>query len=259
MSMYDFIDLSPNKNGDKKFIASEALLIGGKAIEDSIDGYQTLTVSGRGPLGFSINADDVDGMDGKHFVDAFFPERVIKVVYRLNAASPTEMIEKQDKLAAILNAQQFDFTFRDQPDWHFIGTVSDTEDPEEGRLDAKGSFTITVSDPHKYSADKVLQGASVDFGSRSGQLTEVAFTPNADTGSLTLTNSLGYTLSLTNGAIKAGETLIIRPRDQTIALNGVSRLNWLTFTSDFENLPAAGVYTTDPAGTLKITYREVRT
>ena len=44
----DFVDTTPTKKGGV-FIPSEALMINGNTIEEQISGYQTLTVTGRGP------------------------------------------------------------------------------------------------------------------------------------------------------------------------------------------------------------------
>lgn len=258
--MYDFRDLGPATSSTEKalFIPSEALLIDGKTIEEQIDGYRTLTVTGRGPLAYAINSENVDGSDGKHYIDAYLADRPLGVTYLLSADTAAEMIEKQDQLTAILAGKQVDCSFHDQPDWHFTVTLSGTTDPEEGKLDAKGSFVLTASDPHKYSTSQSLSGASIDFGSKTGQLISIEYTPTATATDITITSSKGYAIKLVNGTVNAGDTIVLKPQDQTVTLSGVNKAAWLTYDTDFENVPATGKLTVSPAGTLKATFKEVR-
>lgn len=256
--MYKFHDLGPTNESPEPFISSEALLIGNKTIEEQVEGYQTQSVTGRGPLGYLLNAQAVDGSDGKHLIDASLPDRQITIAYRLQAKDAADMIEKQDRLAAILAVKQADCSFKDQPDWHFTATLSGADDPEAGRLDAKGSFTFTASDPHKYGATQTLSGAGIDFGGKSGQLVSIEYTPTATATTITIKSSEGYAITLSGATVNAGETIILNPLEQTVTLNGVSKAQWLTYDSDFENVPAAGKLTADPAGTMKVTWKEVR-
>lgn len=257
--MYDFHDLGPVTTGDETlFIPSEALMISGKTIEEQIDGYQTLTVTGRGPLAYAINSEDVDGSDGKHYIDAYLADRPLGITYRLVADTAADMMDKLDKLSTILANKQADCSFKDQPDWHFTVTLSGTTDPEEGKLDAKGSFILTASDPHKYSASQSLSGATIDFGSKTGQLISIEYTPTATATDITIASSKGYAIKLVNVTVNAGDTIILKPQDQTVTLNGVNKAMWLTYDTDFENVPAAGKLTVSPAGTLKVTFKEVR-
>lgn len=257
--MYDFRDLLPaTGTDDTAWQSAEAILINGKLVESLVPGYQTLTVTGRGPLGYKINAEAVDGADGARYLDAFLDDRAITVAYRLHAKTAQDFIEALDKLAAVLATKQAKVSFADQPDWYFTATLSATSDPDEGRLDAKGSFTITASDPHKYSADHTLSGASIDFGSAVGVLTAIEYTPAATATAITITSSKGYAIKLVGGTVKAGDTLVLKPPEQTVTLNGVNKAMWLTYDTDFENVPAAGKLTVKPAGNLKVTYRERR-
>lgn len=257
--MYDFHDLGPVTTGDETlFIPSEALMISGKTIEEQIDGYQTLSVTGRGPLAYAINSEDVDGSDGKHYIDAYLADRPLGITYRLVAGTAADMMNKLDKLSTILSNKQADCSFKDQPDWHFTVTLSGTTDPEEGKLDAKGSFVLTASDPHKYSATQSLSGTSIDFGSKDGQLISIEYTPTATATNITIISSEGYAIKLVGGTVAAGDTIKLNPQEQTVTLNGVNKAAWLTYDTDFENVPAGGKLTVSPAGTLKATFKEVR-
>ena len=59
--MYEFVDT--NKAGSKSSLPSEALQIDGTYIENLIDGYRTLYVTGRELLGSEISEREIDLMD----------------------------------------------------------------------------------------------------------------------------------------------------------------------------------------------------
>lgn len=258
--MYNFRDILPTDEVNEKNISSEALLINDKTIESQIPQYQTLTVTGRGPLAYEINSESLDGMDGKRYVDSSFPERNIAVAYLLTTSSATEMIEAQDKLAAILMDKQFRFSFMDQKDWYFTGTVSDVSDPEEGKLQAKGSFTITASDPRKYSTEQSITSTDGTYqftDDLAKKITSIDYTATADVTRLVLSNDSGQHLEI-DGTVKSGDTIHLEPSTQSITLNGVTKASWLAFDSDFENYLASGSGTVDPVGKLIIRYKNIR-
>lgn len=258
IKIYKFKDSVPDTSIDSD-ISSEALLIGQNPIENTISGYRTLTVTGRGALGYKLTAQSLDGMDGERYVDSNLPIRPIVVTYQLTTSNAAEMIEMQDKLAAILAAKEFEFSFNDQQDWYYIGTVTATSDIPAGKLSGTGSFTITASDPKKYSTEKTITSSDGSFSFPSGNylITELAFTPSASTSSFKITNNSGQRLSVL-GTVNASDTIHILPRTQSITLNGVSKLSWLAFDSDFENFKATGSGSTVPTGKLTIKYKEMR-
>ena len=149
----EFVDTTPTQKGGV-FIPSEALMINGNTIEEQISGYQTLTVTGRGPLPKKITAETPDGRDGQQFIEAYYTTRSIVVAYQIIADTAEDLIAKYSQLATILGNNEFTFNFKDDPDWYYTGTVTATSDLPVGVLAGNGSFTITCSDPHSYSTTK---------------------------------------------------------------------------------------------------------
>ena len=60
--MYDFVDTG--EIGSENSLPSEALQIDGEYIENLIDGYRTLYVTGRELLGSEISEREIDLVDG---------------------------------------------------------------------------------------------------------------------------------------------------------------------------------------------------
>ena len=50
----------------------------------------------------------------------------------------------------MINNEESKLIFLDEPDKYYIGTKESIGDVDSGRLNVKGSFTFTCSDPYKY-------------------------------------------------------------------------------------------------------------
>ena len=256
----EFVDTTPTQKGGV-FIPSEALMINGRTIEEQISGYQTLTVTGRGPLPKKITAETPDGRDGQRFIEAYYTTRSIVVAYQIIADTAEDLIAKYSQLAAILGNNEFTFNFKDDPDWYYTGTISATSDLPVGVLAGNGSFTITCSDPHSYSTEKfalITNNGTVRDDCANAKLIELDYTPNETASTITITNN-GFKMSFSGATVNAGDTLAIDPIAQNVELNGVDKTAWLDFDSDFENFPALGDFAVSPDGTLAITYKKERT
>lgn len=112
MSLYEFHNLDINERGDPPFIPPEALFIlsdgVGTPIEDLIDGYQTLNVSGRELTSYELNSQSIDNEDGAMFLSANRPIREIEITYQLEAKNDVEFRAKYQLLNYYLSRKQFD-------------------------------------------------------------------------------------------------------------------------------------------------------
>lgn len=125
--MYDFIDV--NEVAGKK-LPAEALQINGEYIENIIDGYRTLYVSGREAMSQELESYEVGVSDGAKLKSRRYPARTITVAYQLIAGSSEEFREKYNQLGGLLNTKDAELIFADEPDKYFTGT------PEElGEVD----------------------------------------------------------------------------------------------------------------------------
>ena len=256
----EFVDTTPTQKGGV-FIPSEALMINGRTIEEQISGYQTLTVTGRGPLPKKITAETPDGRDGQRFIEAYYTTRSIVVAYQIIADTAEDLIAKYSQLATILGNNEFEFNFKDDPDWYYTGTISATSDLPVGVLAGNGSFTITCSDPHSYSTEKsavITNNGTVRDDCANAKLIELDYTPNETASTITITNN-GFKMSFSGATVNAGDTLAIDPIAQNVEQNGVDKTAWLDFDSDCENFPAVGDFAVSPNGRLAITYKKERT
>ncbi len=159
--MYDFVDTG--EVGSENSLPSEALQIDGEYIENLIDGYRTLYVSGRELLESEITDREIDRISGSEYLESRNTTRNITVGYQLLCKTTREFRDKFNKISSILSKEQVKLIFADEPDKYFIGTKSSVGDVEPGRMNVKGEFTFYCCDPCKYSsAEKQFPGVQQD-------------------------------------------------------------------------------------------------
>lgn len=161
--MYNFIDV--NEVSENIVLPSEALKINGEYIENLIPGYRTLTVSGREALSPELTAFETGVRDGSVLQNKRFPARTIRVAYQLIAESNEAYRAAYNMLAAILNVENAELIFNDEPDKFFIGTPSAIGEVEPGRNAVTGEFEIFCADPFKYSVIEYEAEPDLDDGS----------------------------------------------------------------------------------------------
>ncbi len=147
--MYRFRDIHEVSEGD--ILPSEALRINGDFIEILIPGYRTLSVSGREALSPELEHFETGSCDGSTLKNKRYPARIIKVRYQLIAKSDEEFREAYNQLAAILNVEEAELIFSDEPDKFFTGTPSAIGEVPAGRNAITGEFELFCADPFKYS------------------------------------------------------------------------------------------------------------
>ena len=150
--MYNFIDV--NEASESVVLPSEALKINGAYIEDQIEGYRTLSVSGREALSPDVETYTTGIRDGSRIQSNRYPERIITVRYQLSAESSEAFREAYNKLGGILNVEEAELIFNDEPDKFFIGTPCVIGAVDPGKNVVVGEFEILCTDPFKYSVQE---------------------------------------------------------------------------------------------------------
>lgn len=147
--MYEFVDL--NELPGTESVPAEAVKYNGTWLDTTVPGFRTLNVSGRELLTKEVREKSIPGIDGNTYLGRDIPSRTITVRYALTAPTALMFRERYNKLMSILNAEQVQVIFNDEPDKYFVGTATGGENPEPGRLSVIGEIEIHCSDPFKYS------------------------------------------------------------------------------------------------------------
>lgn len=142
-----------NSYRDDAFAPSDAMKINGEYIEDIVEGYQQLVVSGRGIMTQEIEYLQIPGKDGARQLRTFTAPRTLTVQYKLEANTSEDLRVQYNALNSVLR-DALDVTFDDEPTWHYFGTLNTADDPPENALSIVSTFTILCVDPYAYSSVK---------------------------------------------------------------------------------------------------------
>lgn len=132
-------------------LPTEAMSYNGVYLENEIDGYRTLSVTGRELMESEVKHTEIDGMDGSYYRYKTTPARTITVKYQLRARGSREFREAYNKMNKLLSGEQVKVVFNDESDKYFIGTKTSNTQVDGGSNNVIGEIEIYCSDPCKYS------------------------------------------------------------------------------------------------------------
>lgn len=160
--MYSFIDTIESQGSAD--LPSEALKLNGEYIENQIEGYRTLYVAGREILPQELTTYETGVRDGSNLSYRRYPSRIITVGYQLIAEDNDAFREAYNKLNALLDVEDAEMIFADEPDKFFRGTPSGAGDVDPGKNAVKGEIEFTCTDPFKYSVQEYEASPVADDG-----------------------------------------------------------------------------------------------
>ena len=160
--MYSFIDTTESQGSAD--LPSEALKLNGEYIENQIEGYRTLYVTGREILPQELTTYETGVRDGSNLSYRRYPSRTITVGYQLIAEDNESFREAYNKLNALLDVEDAEMIFADEPDKFFRGTPSGAGDVDPGKNAVKGEIEFTCTDPFKYSVEEYEASPVADDG-----------------------------------------------------------------------------------------------
>ena len=148
--MYAFVD-TVNSGIVGTNLPTEAMSYNGVYLENEIDGYRTLSVTGRELMESEVTDQEIDGMDGSYYRYKTTPARTITVRYQLRARGSREYREAYNKMNKLLSGEQVKVIFNDESDKYFIGTKTSNTQVDGGSNNVIGEIEIYCTDPCKYS------------------------------------------------------------------------------------------------------------
>lgn len=161
--MYNFIDTTEVQ--ESTLLPSEALQLNGEYIENLIEGYRTLNVTGREALSPELSVFETGARDGASLKHKRYPARTIIVRYQLIAKSNEAFREAYNQLGRILDVEDAEMIFADEQDKFYRGTPSLIGEVEAGRNSVVGEIEFYCADPFKYSVYEYEASAELDESS----------------------------------------------------------------------------------------------
>ena len=266
--MYDFTKLdgvaSPNYN------TSYGVIFNGIDLEESIPGFKTLIVNGRGVLGRDISTINAQGRDGSILESSTLPSRLLQIKYSLESDNSTNTRKSLERLNAILyENKEVSIMFKDDLTNYYEGTLADTTTEDEDSNIIQGQLIFICPTPFKYSTPIVKSGTSVIYNNYDGDYkidagiiglyANFTFTSTVTAPNVQLKNSLGQSIEI--GPVSSGRTYRIVLKPKTIIYeNGIKKMKLLKITpmvEIFKILPGIS-FNLSTGGQLSTEFKVVR-
>lgn len=146
--MYAFKD-TVDKQAGIMSLCSESVSLDGAFIEEHVQGYRTLSVSGRESLEYSISDEDRPvGMDGMEYYGKRQGGRTLTVRFALSGADAATFMTRFRELKDFCKGEDRAIRFADEPNAHYTGTLLSLDAPEPGRLSIIGEMQFYCADPY---------------------------------------------------------------------------------------------------------------
>ncbi len=257
--MYGYSKLEKH-NDIVAFEPSDNMSINGTPVNEIVDGYRQLSVSGRGLVGQEVKTTSIAGRRGVWIEDISEPSRVLEIKYQLEASTSEELREKFDKLNLFLRttsneSKTLEVTFKDEPDFTYFAIFSGADSFEENTKSIVSRFSLLVPDGYKKSRLKDSVGQIELSGAFEVTPEKIVVTTTKATNTVRITNGR-QTISFT-GAYDANQDItILFGTDEVKALyKNRSILSELDLFSDFENFK---VRNRDTVSATNATVKEVK-
>lgn len=222
--MYTFVD-TVNSGIVGTNLPTEAMSYNGIYLENEIDGYRTLSVTGRELMECKVKDVEIDGADGSYYRYKTTPTRTITVRYQLLARGSREFREAFNKMNKLLSGEQVKVIFNDETDKYFIGTKTSNTQVDGGTNNVIGEIEIYCTDPCKYSTTEK------EFTATDGVLNIVneGTVPVSIDYDITTTSETGYIgLVSDNGIMQYGKV-------EELDGEKYDNSEWLASIDDFYN------------------------
>lgn len=228
-----------NRYGEYIHLSSVAMLFDGKLLEDCIDGYRTLTVSGRETLGYELNTSGrILGRDGVIPINKNLPPREITIKYLLTADDNTLFQAKFRELNQLLNtSDDVPIQFRDEMEVTYFGQVTSMDAVDDNTNTVIAEYTIFCSDPYKYEGKCALTGNPLNIYVGTPHKTHpstIELTVKETANKIAIDNITTGRHIILNGEYASGDVISIDIESRKIMQDGRNIMNNLDYTqSDF--------------------------
>lgn len=160
--MYSFRDV--NQYIDTEPLPSEAVSIDGLVLDNEINGFRTLYVSGRESLAAEFDMISTNNRNGDFIKSRRYPSRTLKVGFQMRTENNSAFREAFNELNGILNCSEVEIRFADEPDFFYIGSPVNSCEVQPGTNSVTGEFEIYCATPFKYSNEHTVSSQVLSDG-----------------------------------------------------------------------------------------------
>lgn len=239
-----------------KRLPSVAMEFNGKYIENELNGYETLKVSGRETISQELISENTH--EGTITIDDRLPHRVITITYELVTEDNTSFQNKFKQMRKLLTSKgEAPVTFRDEPNTVYHGQLGTMEVPPDDSNSIVSTFQIYCDNPYKQSAVVATDGG-VTIDTFYETLPErIVLDITETTNNIEVTN--GSERITATGTFNTNSEVVIKFEKEEVSMtvNGVEATYMIDLQSDLENFELRqGQTITSPHGTITLEMRE---
>ena len=252
--MYKFHDTTIRNDCEGGLLPASAMNYNGMYFEHFIEGYQTLSVTGREMLSLDIEMDSKN--IGSHVWNTKLPPREITVNYLLTNRDVKKIMYNYRRLMNYLYTEKdVDIFFNDEKDIIYKGRYMASDEVPGDTLSFTSSFTIVCPNPLKQSFNAIVS---------DGQISK-QFNYNTLPDKIEVVAEFSRDIELVNGEkviamtnVKQNDKVVFDFVKGQVFVNGKNHTRYLDIKSDFENFYLVNNQDiTCNHDNIKITYREV--
>lgn len=252
--MYEFIEPTQMQQGD--YLSSVAMEFNGTIIENELEGYRTLKVSGRETISNELVIESVH--EGDITLDSHLPSRSIQVTYEMKTETSELFQEQYKSLRKLLTTdEEVPIKFADEPYTTYFGRLSTMEAPRDDSNTVVSTFIIHCDSPYKFGDLITTNGqVAIDTFYKTYPeriILEIPTTLN----SIEIKN--GTERITATGTFNAESEVVVKFKKEevTMTVNGVEATYTIDLQSDLENFELRqGQAITSPHGEITLEMRE---
>ena len=237
-------------------LSSVAMEFNGTIIENELEGYRTLKVSGRETISNELVVESVH--EGGITLDNHLPSRSIQVTYEMKAETNELFQEQYKALRKFLpTEEEVPIKFADESTTVYFGRLSTIEVPADDRNNVVSTFVIHCDSPYKFGDLVATSGVvSIDTFYKTYPERIVLSVPTTR-NNIEIQN--GTERITATGTFNAGSEVVVKfeKEEVTMSVNGVEATYMLDLQSDLENFELRqGQTVTSPHGDITLEMRE---
>ena len=276
MKQYRFTDTTRPPVYDRTGIE---ITIDGVTLDRAIEGYQTLTVQGRELVGRDIESRNYKTIragkktqTSRNYRASLAPNtllssnltsRTLVITYELKAPSEWEFRRLWELMNLLINKEEVPISFSDDPDFYYIGTLSQIEEVNPDSNHVHSSFQIECMDPFKYRKREQTWSffTAADFPQVAEYpvvIEEVRITPRVAAWPIRISNETTGAFLQIDRQFTAGTAVVIDLVNiEAHTSTGVDLMPYHNVFSDFEDfsIELGERVSTNVAADVSITYR----
>lgn len=254
--MNEYNKITATATGGRK-LPSVAMKLNDIFIENEIEGYRTLNVSGRETLSNIIDVQDLK--KGTRVRDRKLPARPLTIQYQLKAEDNNAFQKKFKELRKLLAGENIEISFNDEPDAFYFGELEAMSSVPPHSNSVIGEFVMYCPLPYIYGEEVITSGeVTIDtFYTTQPHLIKVT-TSKAVNGLSVSNGKQEIRLTKKDAILGAGDIVEIDVRNNELRVNGADKIFMVAMDSDYGNFVIEqGQTLVSAEGTIELVQREV--